>query len=101
MKLQGWRAAGAAFLAGALAALAMPPLYWLPLAVVGLVVFVWLWETAPGPRSALLRGWAWLVGTGSAAAVQAAMANDYTPLQFIDPVTGEEREFESRITLQW
>ncbi len=62
MKLQGWRAAGAAFLAGALAALAMPPLYWLPLAVVGVVVFVWLWETAPGPRSALLRGWAW--GTG-------------------------------------
>ncbi len=62
MKLQGWRAAGAAFMAGALAALAMPPLYWLPLAVVGMVVFVWLWETAPGPRSALLRGWAW--GTG-------------------------------------
>lgn len=62
MKLHGWRAAGAAFLAGALAALAMPPLYWLPLAVVGMVVFVWLWETAPGPRSALLRGWAW--GTG-------------------------------------
>lgn len=62
MKLRGWRAAGAAFLAGALAALAMPPLYWLPLAVVGVVVFVWLWETAPGPRSALLRGWAW--GTG-------------------------------------
>ena len=62
MNLRGWRAAGAAFLAGALAALAMPPLYWLPLAVVGMVVFVWLWETAPGPRSALLRGWAW--GTG-------------------------------------
>ena len=53
---------GAAFLAGALAALAMPPLYWLPLAVVGVVAFVWLWQTAPGPRSALLRGWAW--GTG-------------------------------------
>jgi apolipoprotein N-acyltransferase len=62
MNLRGWRAAGVAFLAGALAALAMPPLYWLPLAVVGMVVFVWLWETAPGPRSALLRGWAW--GTG-------------------------------------
>jgi len=62
MNLRGWRAAGAAFLSGALAALAMPPLYWLPLAVVGMVVFVWLWETAPGPRSALLRGWAW--GTG-------------------------------------
>jgi apolipoprotein N-acyltransferase len=53
---------GAAFLAGALAALAMPPLYWLPLAVIGIVAFVWLWQTAPGPRSALLRGWAW--GTG-------------------------------------
>ncbi|OFW99519.1 MAG: apolipoprotein N-acyltransferase [Alphaproteobacteria bacterium RIFCSPHIGHO2_12_FULL_66_14] len=62
MKLRGWRAGGAAFLAGALAALAMPPLYWLPLAVVGMVVFVWLWETASGPRSALLRGWAWGIG---------------------------------------
>lgn len=62
MTLKGWRAAGAAFVAGALAALAMPPLHWLPLAVVGIVAFVWLWDTAPGPKGALLRGWAW--GTG-------------------------------------
>ena len=62
MTLKGWRAAGAAFVAGALAALAMPPLHWLPLAVAGMEGFVWLWDTAPGPRSALLRGWAW--GTG-------------------------------------
>jgi len=62
MILKGWRAAGAAFVAGALAALAMPPLHWLPLAVMGVVTFVWLWDGAPGPRSALLRGWAW--GTG-------------------------------------
>lgn len=62
MMVKGWRAAGAAFGAGALAALAMPPLHWLPLAVVGIVAFVWLWDGAPGPRSALLRGWAW--GTG-------------------------------------
>jgi apolipoprotein N-acyltransferase len=62
MSLKGWRAFGTAFVAGALAALAMPPLYWLPLAVLGMVAFVWLWRTAPGPRSALLRGWAW--GTG-------------------------------------
>ena len=41
----------------------MPPLYWLPLAVVGLVVFVWLWDSAPTARiAALLRGWAWGVG---------------------------------------
>lgn len=62
MMVKDWRAAGAAFGAGALAALAMPPLHWLPLAVVGIVAFVWLWDGAPGPRSALLRGWAW--GTG-------------------------------------
>ena len=62
MNLKGWRVAGVAFLAGALAALAMPPLYWLPLAVVGMVVFVWIWETAPGPRSAFLRGWVWGIG---------------------------------------
>lgn len=62
MKLVGWRAAGASLLAGALAALAMPPLYWLPLAVVGIVAFVWLWQTAPSPRAAFLRGLAW--GTG-------------------------------------
>ena len=62
MTLRGWRAYGAAFLAGALAALAMPPLYWLPLAVLGIVVFVWLWQTAPGPKSALLRGWTWGIG---------------------------------------
>ena len=62
MKLVGWRALGAAFLAGALAALAMPPLYWLPLGVLGIAAFVWLWQTAPGPRSALMRGWAWGFG---------------------------------------
>lgn len=62
MMLKGWRAAGAAFVAGALAALAMPPLHWLPLAVLGMVAFVWLWDTAPSPKSALLRAWAW--GTG-------------------------------------
>lgn len=62
MTLTSWRAAGVAFLAGALAALAMPPLQWLPLAVLGIVAFVWLWDTAPGPKSALLRAWAW--GTG-------------------------------------
>lgn len=62
MPVQGWRAVVAAAAAGSLAALAMPPLYWLPLAVLGIVAFVWLWQRAPGPRSALLYGWAW--GTG-------------------------------------
>ena len=40
----------------------MPPLYWLPLAVVGLVAYVLLWQAAPTPGSAFWRGLAW--GTG-------------------------------------
>lgn len=62
MNLQGWRALGGALVTGAAAALAMPPLHWLPLAVVGIVAYVWLWSTAPTAKSAMLRGWAW--GTG-------------------------------------
>ncbi len=85
MILTGWRAAGAAFGAGALAALAMPPLHWLPLAVLGMVAFVWLWDGAPGPRSALLRGWAWGTGhfaVGSYWIVEAFFVPpaDYAPL---------------------
>ncbi len=48
--------------AGALAALAMPPLYWLPLAVVGVVVLVRLWDEAPTARQAALRAWLWGIG---------------------------------------
>ncbi|MGD9879986.1 MAG: apolipoprotein N-acyltransferase [Reyranella sp.] len=88
----GWRALGAGALAGALAGLAMPPLYWLPLAVVGVVAFVWLWQTAPGPRSALMRGWAWGTGhfaVGSYWIVEAFFVPpaDYAPLG-IPIVTG-------------
>jgi apolipoprotein N-acyltransferase len=62
MKLEGKRALGAALVSGALAALAMPPLDWLPLAVLGMVVFVWLWDGAPTWKAALWRGWAWGLG---------------------------------------
>lgn len=62
LKLEGWRGAGVAFASGALAALAMPPLYWLPLAVLGIVVFVGQWDSAARPVSALWRGWAWGLG---------------------------------------
>src|SRR5262245_5074009 len=62
MTFQGWRASAAGFVAGVLAALAMPPLHWLPLGVIGLVAFVWLWDGAPTPASALLRAWAWGLG---------------------------------------
>jgi len=53
---------GAGLVAGALAALAMPPLFWLPLAIVGIVAFVWLWDGAPTARSAGLRAWMWGIG---------------------------------------
>ncbi len=62
MSFQGWRALAAGLVAGALAALAMPPLYWLPLGVVGVVALVWLWDGAATPREALLRAWAWGLG---------------------------------------
>ncbi|MBS0549672.1 MAG: apolipoprotein N-acyltransferase [Proteobacteria bacterium] len=62
MKSSAWRTYAAATLAGALAALAMPPLFWLPLAVAGIVFFVRQWDTAPTVRAAFLRGWAWGFG---------------------------------------
>ena len=40
----------------------MPPLYWLPLAVIGLVAFVWLWDGASTARIAGLRAWVWGIG---------------------------------------
>lgn len=45
-----------------LAALAMPPLFWLPFGVLGVMGFVWLWDTAPTARIAALRAWAWGLG---------------------------------------
>ena len=59
MKSPVWRTYGVAVLAGMAATLAMPPLFWLPLGVVGIVIFVRQWDTAPTPGIALLRGWAW------------------------------------------
>src|SRR3954465_8499293 len=62
LHLRGVRAHGAALVAGALAALALPPLHWLPLAVGGFVFLVWLWDSAPTARSAGLRTWSWAIG---------------------------------------
>ena len=62
MQFPAWRTYGAAVLAGVAAALAMPPLLWLPLGVAGIVVFVRQWDSAPTPKAAFLRGWAWGFG---------------------------------------
>jgi apolipoprotein N-acyltransferase len=85
MKFPAWRTYGAAVLAGVAVALAMPPLFWLPLGVVGIVVFVRQWDTAPTPKAAFLRGLAWGWGhfaVGSYWMVEAFFVPpaDYAPL---------------------
>ncbi len=40
----------------------MPPLFWLPLAVIGVTALVWSWDGAATARSAALRVWAWGIG---------------------------------------
>ncbi|WP_375462547.1 apolipoprotein N-acyltransferase [uncultured Methylobacterium sp.] len=70
MRLRGWRRLGLAFLAGAVGALAMPPVGALPALVVSLVPAVWLVDGAAGSRSRVaarivpcaLVGWAWGFG---------------------------------------
>jgi apolipoprotein N-acyltransferase len=59
MKAPVWRTYVVAVVAGMAAALAMPPLFWLPLGVVGVVIFVRQWDAAATPKEALLRAWAW------------------------------------------
>ena len=67
--LRGWRRWGAAWIAGALGAAAMPPYGFLPALAVSLCVAVWLTDGAvadrsPGRRAllAFLIGWAWGFG---------------------------------------
>jgi apolipoprotein N-acyltransferase len=60
--LTGWRRYGTAFLLGAIATLAMPPWYLLPLMVVGLVGLVWLLDGANSGRRALFVAWVWGFG---------------------------------------
>jgi apolipoprotein N-acyltransferase len=62
MTLQGWTAHGVAFVAGAAAGFAMPPWDLLPLAIAGIVVYVWLWDQAPTPLAAFWRCLSWGIG---------------------------------------
>jgi len=55
--LRGWRADLAAFLAGLLAALALPPFHVLPALLVAVPVLLLLIEGARGPWVAVRRGW--------------------------------------------
>jgi apolipoprotein N-acyltransferase len=62
MNLQGRTAHAVAFLAGGAAGFAMPPWDLLPLAIAGIVAYVWLWDQAPNPRAAFWRCLSWGVG---------------------------------------
>jgi apolipoprotein N-acyltransferase len=55
--LRGWRADVAGFVSGAVAALALPPLYVLPALLVGIPVLLCLIQGARGPVAAARRGW--------------------------------------------
>ena len=56
--LRGWRRFAVAFVAGALAAAAMPPLHAVPLLVPAFVAVLWLLDAPAGRRqSALAVGW--------------------------------------------
>ncbi len=55
--LRGWRADAAGFVSGAIAALALPPLYVLPALLIGIPVLLCLIQGARGPMAAARRGW--------------------------------------------
>jgi apolipoprotein N-acyltransferase len=56
--LRGWRALTLALLLGGLAALALPPIYAVPLLLPAFVGLVWLLDGARRPWSSFIRGWA-------------------------------------------
>src|ERR1700733_8437373 len=55
--LRGWRADATGFVSGAIAALALPPLYVLPALLIGIPVLLCLIQGARGPVVAARRGW--------------------------------------------
>ncbi len=55
--LAGWRRAGLAFLAGALATAALPPAYVLPVLLLSFPILVWLIDGAAGVKPAFGVGW--------------------------------------------
>ncbi|MEE8302079.1 MAG: apolipoprotein N-acyltransferase [Candidatus Tectomicrobia bacterium] len=55
--LTGWRRAGTAFLAGGLAAAALPPVYILPALLISFPIFLWLIEASLSWKQAFGDGW--------------------------------------------
>lgn len=55
--MRGWRRAGFAFLAGALATLALPPGNIVPLLLISFPILIWLVDGAANGRAAFFTGW--------------------------------------------
>ena len=60
--LDGWRRLGVAVLLGALSALALPPVYLVPVLVPAFVGLIWQLQGVRGRREAFLLGWAFGLG---------------------------------------
>ena len=60
--LTGWRRRLGSMLMGAVAALALPPVGFVPALLVGFPVLVWMFDTAKTRRAAFGAGWWWSMG---------------------------------------
>ncbi|MBC7906854.1 MAG: apolipoprotein N-acyltransferase [Rhodospirillaceae bacterium] len=60
--LTGWKRRGAAILLGALGALALPPVGFVPVLLIALPGLVWLLDGSPTKRAAFGAGWWWGLG---------------------------------------
>ena len=64
--MTGWRRVWLLILLGALAALALPPVGWLPVLLISLPGLIWAWDGAQSYKQAFLTGWFWSLGFYSA-----------------------------------
>ncbi len=60
--LTGWRRAWTLIVLGALAALALPPIGFVPILLISIPGLIWIWDGARTLKSAFLLAWWWVLG---------------------------------------